>query len=80
MDENIVGKVLFIGIVGLFIWAVQALLSAKSEGARRTRLVIGGAVALGFAAFVFAAAGPIGFLITAGVLGAIVWITKGFKK
>jgi len=79
-DEAWIGKVLFVGIVGLCIWAIKALLTAKSEGARRTRLVLGSAAALGIAAMLFALGGPVVFAVELVTLGAIVWIFKGFKK
>lgn len=79
-DEAWIGKVLFVGIVGLCIWAIKALLTAKSEGARRTRLVLGGAAALGIAAMLFTLGGPVIFAVELVTLGAIFWIFKGFKK
>jgi hypothetical protein len=79
-DEAWIGKVLFVGIVGLSIWAIKALLTAKSEGARRTRLVLGGAAALGIAAMLFALGGPVVFAVELVILGAIIWVFKGFKK
>lgn len=79
-DEAWIGKVLFVGIVGLVIWAVTALLQAKGEGARRVRLVIGGAIALGVTAMLFAMAGPAGFVGVLVVLCASIWVFKGFKK
>lgn len=79
-DEAWIGKVLFVGIVGLIIWAATALLQAKGEGARRLRFVIGGAAALGVAAILFALGGPVIFAIELATLGAFFWIFKGFKK
>lgn len=79
-DEAWIGKVLFVGIVGLAIWAVTALLRAKGEGARRARIVIGVAIALGVAAMLFALGGPVVFAVELVTVGAIVWIFKGFKK
>lgn len=79
-DEAWIGKVLFVGIVGLSIWAIKALLTAKSEGARRTRLVLGGAAALGIAAMLFTLGGPVIFAVELVTLGATIWIFKGFKK
>lgn len=79
-DEAWIGKVLFVGIVGLVIWAVTALLQAKGEAARRARIVIGGAIALGVAAMLFALSGPIIFAVELVTLGAIIWVFKGFKK
>jgi hypothetical protein len=79
-DEAWIGKVLFVGIVGLVIWAITALLQAKSEGARRARVVIGGAIGLAVAWVVFMLAGPIGFIITLALAGAVIWIAKGTKK
>lgn len=79
-DEAWIGKVLFVGLVGLVIWAITALLQAKGEGARRARLVIGGAIALGVAALLFALGGPIVFAVELVTLGAIIWIYKGYKN
>lgn len=79
-DEAWIGKVLFVGLVGLAIWAVTALLKAKGEGARRARRVIGGAAALGIAAMLFTLGGPVIFAVELVTLGAIIWIFKGFKK
>ncbi len=79
-DEAWIGKVLFVGIVGLFIWATTALLQAKGEGARRVRFVIGSAAALGIAALLFALGGPVVFAAELFTLGAIIWIYKGYKN
>lgn len=78
-DEAWIGKVLFVGIVGLIIWAATALLQAKGEGARRLRFVIGGAAALGVAAILFALGGPVIFAFELATLGAFIWIFKGYK-
>lgn len=79
-EEAWIGKVLFVGIVAVVIWAITALLQSKSEGARRTRIVLGGVVGLAVAWVVFMATGPIGFLIALAVIGATTWIVKGTKK
>lgn len=80
MEDAWIGKVMFVGLVGLVLWGITALLTAKGEGARRIRLVFGGALALGAAAVVFALGGPVAVLITLAVIGTGVWIAKGFKK
>lgn len=79
-DEAWIGKVLFVGIVGLVIWAATALLKAKGEVARRARLAIGGAIALGVAAMLFAMGGPVVFAVELVALGAVIWVFKGVKK
>lgn len=79
-SEAWIGKVMFVGLVGLAIWAVTALLQGKSEGAHRLRVVIGGALALSAAAILFASAGPVGFIVVIAIIGACIWIFKGFKK
>ena len=80
MDESTIGKVLFVGIVGLVIWGITALLQAKSEVARRFRFVVGGALGLVAAWVWFMMVGPVGFVITLGLVGAGLWIVKGSKK
>ena len=79
-DEAWIGKVFFVGIVGLVIWGITALLQAKSEAARRARVVLGATVGLGVAWAIFAVSGPLGVLTVAAVIGATVWIVKGSKK
>lgn len=79
-DEAWIGKVLFVGIVGLAIWAITALMQAKSEVAHRVRVVLGAVVGLGIAWVIFAVSGPIGVLTVAAVIGATAWIIKGSKK
>lgn len=79
-DEAWIGNVVFIGTVGLAIWDITALLQAQSEGARRVRLVIGGAIAFGVAAMLFAISGPVIVAVELVTLGPIIWIFKGFKK
>lgn len=79
-DEAWIGKVFFVGIVGLVIWGITALLQAKSESARRARVVLGATVGLGVAWVIFAVSGPLGVLTVAAVIGATVWIVKGSKK
>ena len=79
-DEAWIGKVFFVGIVGLVIWGITALLQAKSEAARRARVVLGATVGLGVTWVIFAVSGPLGVLTAAAVIGATVWIVKGSKK
>ena len=80
MDESIIGKVLFVGIVGLVIWGIITLMQAKGEVARRFRLVVGGALGLVAAWVWFMMVGPVSFVITLGLVGAGLWIVKGSKK
>lgn len=79
-EEAWIGKVLFVGIVGLIIWGIIALMQAKSEAAHRARVVLGGTIGLGIAWAIFAVSGPLGVLTVAAVIGATVWIVKGSKK
>lgn len=80
MEDATIGKVMFVGIIGLALWGITALLSAKGEGARRIRLILGGVLALGAAAVVFALGGPVAVIITLATIGAGVWVARGFKK
>ncbi|MDP2371975.1 hypothetical protein [Rhodoferax sp.] len=80
MEDAWIGKVMFVGIVMLLLWGITALLTAKGEGARRIRLTLGGLLALGAVAVVFALGGPAAVIITLAILGAGAWIVKGFKK
>lgn len=80
MEDAWIGKVMAAGLIGLVLWGITALLQARSEAARRARMVIGGALVLTVAWVVFLMAGPIGFIIVLAVLGAIVWIVKGSTK
>lgn len=79
-DQAWIGKVFFVGIVGLVIWGITALMQAKSEAARRVRIILGSLLALGIGAILFAVGGP-GLLAGAIIaIAAITWIVKGFKK
>ena len=80
MDESVIGKVLFVGIAAVVISIIAAVLHSTSEGARRLRMVVGGAMALAVAAGWFMMAGPLGFIASAVVGAAGFWIYKGFKK
>lgn len=80
MEDAWIGKVMAAGLIGLVLWGITALLQAKSESARRTRLVIGGALLLTIAWVVFMMVGPIGFITVLVIIGAIVWIAKGSTK
>jgi hypothetical protein len=79
-DQAWIGKVLFVGIVGLVIWAITALLQANGEGARRARRVLGGALVLAIGAILLAIGGPGLLAIVVVVGGAGVWIFKGIGK
>jgi hypothetical protein len=73
-----------IGVALFFVWALfaggKALLNAKSEGGKRLKIVVG----VGLATFFIYGAAVTGTLpglaALAGVIGAGVWITKGFAK
>ena len=80
MEDYTVGKMMFVGLVALVIWGVTALLQARSESARRLRLVVVGALALAVAAGLFVATGPIGFVAVLAVCAAGIWIYAGNKK
>lgn len=80
MEDAWIGKVMFVGLVGLALWGITALLTAKGEGARRIRLVFGGVLALGAAAVVFRLGGPVAAIITLAIIGAGVWVARGFNK
>ena len=66
------------------MWAVilgiKKLFKSPSEGARRFRLVLLVAITLFVFACIVEALGASAALITGVVLGAAVWITKGFKN
>ena len=79
-DELWIGKVLAVGLFGLIIWAVTALLQAKSEVARRIRIVLAGLVVLAFGAFLFITGGPGLVALVVAVIGIVVWIFKGKGK
>ena len=65
-------------------WAIivglQKLFQSPSEGARRFRLVLLVAFTLAVFAGIVDALGVNASLIVGVVLGAAVWITKGFKN
>lgn len=77
MEDAWIGKVLFVGLVGLVLWGVTALLQSKAESAHRARVVFGGVIILGVAWVIFMVAGPVGFITVLAVLGAGAWIFKG---
>jgi len=79
MDDTF-GRVLFVGIVVLFIGLGEALRKAKGEGARRIKTVLLTCVCAAAGSVVFILGGPVAVIITLAVLGAIIWIAKGFKK
>lgn len=79
-DQAWIGKVLFAGIVGLVIWGATALLQAKSEVARRVRVVIAGFMVLAFTSAIFAAYGPGGVITVGALIGIVIWIVKGRGK
>ena len=80
MEDAWIGKVMAAGLIGLVLWGITALLQARSEAARRARIVIGGAFALIIAWIVFMIVGPVGFIIALAIIGAGVWIVKGSKS
>ena len=80
MDDPAIGKIMAAGLIGLVLWGVFALLEAKSEVARRARLVIAWALVLAVGAFLLAALGPLGLGAVLVVLGVIVWVVRGTKS
>lgn len=79
-NELWIGKVLAVGIFGLVIWGITALLQAKGEVARRIRMVLAGLITLAFGAFLFAGGGPGLVALVAAVIGIVVWIFRGKGK
>lgn len=79
-SESWIGKVLVAGLIVLAIGGVDSLLSAKSEMARRARLVLGALLLLGVCAIALAVAGPGGLALLVGVVGTLAWIIKGYGK
>ena len=77
MKDAWIGKVMFIGLVGLAIWLIQILFVSKTEVARRIRIVLACLVALVVVAGVFAAVGPVGLAITIVAIGVVIWIARG---
>jgi O-antigen/teichoic acid export membrane protein len=79
-DEAWIGKALFVGIISFVVWVISILISSKGEGAKRLRLIVVGAIALGVAALLFAMVGPVGLLVILVIGAAGVWVYNGFKK
>lgn len=77
--ENIIGPALAAGALLLLILAGSALFNARSEGARRIKLVLGALLALGFLAFVFAAAGIGGLALAIALIAVTTWVVRGFR-
>ena len=71
------GAFLFLGLLATLIWK---LLRSKSEGARRLKWVLGASAALVVTAVIIHDNGLPTALVIAAIIGAIVWIIKGFKK
>jgi len=83
MDESLIrGLVVgaFLGLVGFVANLVWKLIRSPSEGARRFRVVGVIALVLLVGSVMVAAMGPLGAIGSAIVMGAIVWVIKGFKK
>ena len=83
MSESVIRGIImgaFLGAVATVVYVIRRLMAAKSEGARRIKLVLGGCIVLFVGAFLLAEAGVAGTLITAAVIGTIVWVRKGFNK
>ena len=70
--------------IALIVWVVwkiaAALISNKSEGARRLKVVLGIALATLFTVIVFNMGGPVAVVITGAVLGSVWWVIKGINK
>lgn len=87
MDSDTLNKLASGALMGgvlVVVWLVSAgvwkLVRSPSEGARRFRLVSGGLLGLALAALMVTAMGPVGAIITALLVGAGVWVIKGFRK
>ena len=85
MGNNIIGIMIFVAVTGLAASALGALLTAKGEGPKRIRRALGGAIVLVVAGFVLlvayeSAGGLFGVAIVCAIVGAIVWIVRGFMK
>lgn len=79
-DEAWIGKVMAAGAIGLALWGITALLQAKSEVARRVRIVLGVAVVLIALTAVGDEGGPVAVGLALAILGAGYWIFSGSKK
>jgi len=79
-DELWIGKVLFVGLASLTIWGVGALLTSRSEGARRIKVVIGGLITLSIGAILFAIGGPGLLAVGIIVVAIVIWVGRGFSK
>jgi hypothetical protein len=77
MEDPWIGKVMFVGIVMFVVWLIQTLFTAKTEVARRIKIVLACLVALAFVAGVFAAVGPVGLAVTLVAIGVVIWIVRG---
>lgn len=77
-------KGLIVGVALFLVWAlivgVKAFIRAPSEGAQRLKVVTG----VGLAAFVIYGAAAtdnlVVLVLTAAIIGAVVWVSKGFAK
>ena len=83
MDELVV-RGLVLGVVFALVGGAAALIwklfRSPSEGARRIRWVLYGLAALFVGACVLAASGPGGLLVAAAIIGASIWVFRGFKR
>lgn len=72
-----IGKVMAAGLIMLVVWGIISLATAKSEVARRIRVVVGIVVGLAVLSLLFFAYGPIGVVIVGAICGAIYWVAQG---
>lgn len=75
-----VGVVIIVIVFAVLAGLLRALLKAKSEGARRVRVVLGGLGLLVLAWVLFTIGGPGLLAAVTAVAGAAWWIARGFKK
>jgi hypothetical protein len=74
---GVIALVLLVIFICNFIWKI---IRSPSEGARRFRIVGSIALALLVGSAMVAGMGPWGAIGSAIVIGAIVWVIRGFKK
>lgn len=83
MDELLVRGAI-IGVVfaalGLAAHYIWKLMRSPGEGARRARIVLYVLLGLPVIALVAADYGVVGVLVIAGLIGAGIWIKRGFKQ
>lgn len=83
MDELLV-RGLILGVlfaaIGFAAHLIWKLIRSPSEGARRARIVLYVLIGLAVMSLIAADYGVIGVLITAALIGAGIWIKRGFKQ